>query len=58
MMKEINVEPYWPGVWRHIQALHPSVKAKFITNIGEDEYEKIRAAAKRVEEEEKNARVS
>lgn len=53
MMKEINVEPYWPGVWRHIQSLHPSVKAKFISNIGKDEYEKIRAAAKRVEDKEK-----
>ena len=53
MMKEINVEPYWPGVWRHIQSLHPETRAKFITNIGEDEYEKIRLAAKRVEEEEK-----
>ena len=52
-MKEINVEPYWPGVWRHIQALHPTAKAKFIASVGKDEYEKIRAAAKHVEEQEK-----
>lgn len=52
-MEEINVEPYWPGVWKHIQALHPTAKAKFIASVGKDEYEKIRAAAKHVEEQEK-----
>jgi len=48
-MREINVEPYWPGVWNYIQSLHPTAKARFTENIGQDELEKIRLAAERVE---------
>ena len=58
MLREINVEPYWPGVWNHIQSLNPTIRTRFIENVGEDEYEKIRLAAVRVLEEEKNARDS
>ena len=57
-MQEINNEPYWPGVWNHIQSLPLESRNKFIDSVGADEYEKIRLAAERVRREEENARAS
>ncbi len=55
-MQEINAEPYWPGVWRMIQSLHPKARKEFVDSIGEDELEKIRLAAEHVEAQERAAK--
>ena len=52
-MREINVEPHWPSMWRFIQQRMAILKAqdqkaynKFVKNIGEDQLELIEQAAK------------
>ena len=47
-MKEINVEPHWPSLWRYIQHMKKTdLKGynKFVKTLGEDQLELIEQKA-------------
>ena len=48
-MKEINIEPHWPSMWRFIQHLkktEPKAYRKFVKTLGEDQLPLIELKAK------------
>ena len=57
--RTMNLEPHWPSILRFYQRMEetdPKQFAKQMALIGEDEYEKIKAASARVLEEEAQAK--
>ena len=45
MPKTITLEPNWKNVYRFVMAMTPKERNKFIKNIGQDEWKKLKAAA-------------
>ena len=48
-MKEINIEPHWPSMWRFIQHLkksEPKAYRKFVKTLGEGQLPLIELKAK------------
>ena len=43
-MKEINLEPHWPNMWKYIQTMKktdPTAYKKFAETVGEEDMKKI-----------------